>query len=216
MWHARRPSSETAKAPLSTPSGIRSRVCGRHRPIPSRCSLIALARNSLRCRLRFQSGTGSDAEIGINTNTPAATLDNNGGGIIRGALSLPATGTATATAGYNSEPFNFAASAYYSGTGAAVNETFQPVTFRYKRPFDDGSKPLQYGLIAEVYPELVARSAAGQIETVKYQLLDPMLLNELRKQNTTIAAQKEQIRSLEERLAKVEAALSGSTVTASG
>jgi hypothetical protein len=89
----------------------------------------------------------------------------------------------------------------------------RPVTFRYKKPFDDGSKPIQYGLIAEevaeVYPDLVARTADGQIETVKYQVLDSMLLNELQKQNTTISAQKEQIRSLEERLAKVEAALEG-------
>lgn len=95
----------------------------------------------------------------------------------------------------------------------------RPITFRYKKAFDDGSKPLQYGLIAEevadVYPDLVARSADGQIETVKYQLLDPMLLNELQKQHATITAQKEQIRSLEERLARVEAALNGATVTAS-
>jgi hypothetical protein len=95
----------------------------------------------------------------------------------------------------------------------------RPVTFRYKKPFDDGSKPVQYGLIAEevakVYPDLVSRSADGQIETVKYQLLDSMLLNELQRQNATITAQKEQIRSLEERLAKVEAALNGTAVTAS-
>ncbi|HLY18991.1 MAG TPA: tail fiber domain-containing protein [Bryobacteraceae bacterium] len=94
----------------------------------------------------------------------------------------------------------------------------RPVTFRYKKAFDDGSQPVQYGLIAEevaeVYPDLVARSADGQIETVKYQLLDPMLLNELQKQNATITAQKEQIRTLEERLARIEAALSGATVTA--
>jgi len=85
------------------------------------------------------------------------------------------------------------------------------VTFRYKKPFSDGSQPTQYWLIAEevaeVYPDLVARSADGQIESVKYQVLGPMLLNELQRQNTTIAAQKEQIRSLEERLARVEAAL---------
>ena len=102
----------------------------------------------------------------------------------------------------------------------------RPVTFRYKKPFDDGSKPIQYGLIAEeveeVYPDLVAHSADGQIETVKYQVLAPMLLNELQKQNTTIAAQKEQIRdqqqeirSLEERLAKVEAVLERTSLSAS-
>jgi hypothetical protein len=77
----------------------------------------------------------------------------------------------------------------------------RPVTFRYKKAFADRSMPTQYGLIAEevaeVYPDLVARSADGQIETVKYQLLDPMLLNELQKENTTIAAQKEQIQAQE-------------------
>jgi hypothetical protein len=95
----------------------------------------------------------------------------------------------------------------------------RPVTFRHKTPYEDGSKPVQYGLIAEevaeVYPDLVARSSDGQVETVKYQLLDPMLLNELQKQHATITAQYEQIRSLEERLAKVEAALSGASIAAS-
>ena len=87
----------------------------------------------------------------------------------------------------------------------------RPVTYRYKLPFEDGSQPIQYGLIAEevteVYPELVARSADGQVETVKYQLLDSMLLNELQKQNATITAQKEKIQSLEERLARLESLL---------
>jgi len=94
----------------------------------------------------------------------------------------------------------------------------RPVIFRYKKPFDDGSKPIQYGLIAdevaEVYPDLVARSADGQVETVKYQVLDSMLLNELQKQKTTIAAQKEQIWSLEERLARIEAALEQTSLAA--
>lgn len=41
-----------------------------------------------------------------------------------------------------------------------------------------------------MYPELVVHSADGQLETVKYQLLDSMLLNELQKQNATITAEK--------------------------
>jgi hypothetical protein len=81
----------------------------------------------------------------------------------------------------------------------------RPVTFRYKKAFDDGSKPIQYGLIAEevaeVYPDMVARSADGQIETVKYQVLPTMLLNEVHRQQA-------EIRDLRERLAKLEAALS--------
>jgi len=80
----------------------------------------------------------------------------------------------------------------------------RPVTFRYKQPLPDGSKPTQYGLIAEevaeVYPDLVAHSADGQIETVKYQVLDSMLLNEVQRQQ-------EEIRSLKERLARLESLL---------
>ena len=90
------------------------------------------------------------------------------------------------------------------GDASAGLMRLRPVTFRYKNPFADGSKPMQYGLIAEevaeVYPDLVARSGDGQIETVKYQLLDPMLLNEVQKQQA-------EIRELQERLSKMEAAL---------
>jgi hypothetical protein len=87
----------------------------------------------------------------------------------------------------------------------------RPVTFRYQKPFADGSKPIQYGLIAEevavVYPDLVAHSADGQIETVKYQVLDSMLLNEVQRQQKEITALKEQNQSLNERLERLEAAL---------
>src|ERR1035437_642319 len=87
----------------------------------------------------------------------------------------------------------------------------RPVTFRYQKPFADGSKPIQYGLVAEevaeVYPDLVARSADGQIETVKYQVLDSMLLNELQKEHQQVQQQAETIQQLENRLAALEEAL---------
>jgi Chaperone of endosialidase len=85
----------------------------------------------------------------------------------------------------------------------------RPVTFRYQKPFADGSKPLQYGLIAEevaeVYPDLVARSADGQIETVKYQVLDSMLLNELQQQQAEIQGLRELLTKVEAELAIVKA-----------
>ena len=58
----------------------------------------------------------------------------------------------------------------------------RPVTFHYK---SDQAHARQYGLIAEevaqVYPELVAHSADGEVETVMYQFLPAMLLNEVQK-----------------------------------
>ena len=87
----------------------------------------------------------------------------------------------------------------------------RPVTFRYTEPFADGSKPIQYGLIAEevaeVYPDLVAHSADGQIETVKYQVLDSMLLNEVQRQQDQIQRLEKENRNLQERLARIESAL---------
>jgi hypothetical protein len=72
-----------------------------------------------------QTGTGATAKVGINTTKPASTLDVNGGGTVRGNLSLPATGAATATAGKNSQPETFTASAYNSAVGAAVPQNFR-------------------------------------------------------------------------------------------
>ena len=73
----------------------------------------------------FQSGTGTAAKIGINTTTPASTLDVTGPGTVRGNLSLPATGTATATSGEPSQPATLTASAYNSNAKGAVAQNFR-------------------------------------------------------------------------------------------
>jgi len=84
----------------------------------------------------------------------------------------------------------------------------RPVTFRYRQAYADGSKPLDYGLIAEevaqVYPDLAVKGADGQVETVQYQKLTPMLLNELQKQHQEMDEQKETIRLQKERIAEQE------------
>ena len=78
----------------------------------------------------------------------------------------------------------------------------RPVTFRYTQPFADGAKPIQYGLIAEdvaeVFPELVARDADGRIETVHYQKLDVLLLNELQTLYREVQALKAEIARLQQ------------------
>lgn len=94
----------------------------------------------------------------------------------------------------------------------------RPVTFHYKAPYDDGSRLLQYGLIAEevakVAPDLVQYDPTGQPLTVRYHALSAMLLNELQKQHAKIeeqaaelARQKAQIQEQEARIQRLEALL---------
>ena len=73
----------------------------------------------------FQTGSSPTAKIGINTNAPGAALDVAGSTNLRGSLTLPSSGTATATAGKNSEPVDLKASAFNTTVGSAVPETFQ-------------------------------------------------------------------------------------------
>ena len=69
----------------------------------------------------------------------------------------------------------------------------RPVTFRYKPSAAQGDKSVQYGLIAEevaeVFPELVVFDKDGRPDAVKYQVLTPILLNELKLQKRQFAEQ---------------------------
>ena len=61
----------------------------------------------------------------------------------------------------------------------------RPVTFHYREPGSNGPRPRQFGLIAEevaeVFPELVVLRD-GRPETVRYELLSSILLNEVQQQ----------------------------------
>jgi hypothetical protein len=82
-----------------------------------------------------------------------------------------------------------------------IVDGLNPVSFRYKNPQPDGTKPLQYGLIAEevssIAPELVVHGADGQIETVAYQMLVPILLAEIKNQREVNQRQAAQLERLE-------------------
>jgi hypothetical protein len=70
----------------------------------------------------------------------------------------------------------------------------RPVTFRYKAEPATGSRPLEYGLIAEevaeIYPELVVRDTDGQPAGVRYHVLPAMLLNEVQRQQRQLDTEK--------------------------
>jgi hypothetical protein len=95
-----------------------------------------------------------------------------------------------------------------------------PVTFRYKQELDPDGIP-QFGLVAEeverVNPDLVVRDEDGKVETVRYEAVNAMLLNEFLKehqravedhqkveeQGTMIARQQKQIEALTATVRKV-------------
>jgi hypothetical protein len=97
------------------------------------------------------------------------------------------------------------------GTASEVLMRLHPVSFRYKA--HEGAGPVQYGLIAEevaeVAPGLVATGNNGEIETVLYQHLPPMLLNEYQKQQRIIEAQARRIGVFENERAALAAEVAG-------
>ncbi len=68
----------------------------------------------------------------------------------------------------------------------------KPVTFHYKKEIDPQGIS-QFGLIAEdvaqVNPQLVVRDKEGKINTVRYEQINAMLLNEFLKEHKKVEAQ---------------------------
>ena len=84
----------------------------------------------------------------------------------------------------------------------------RPVTFRYRGVNGDAQGSTQFGLIAEevaeVDPSLVLFGDDGRPQTVHYQFLAPLLLNEVQKQQRTIEEQQRLIDELLRRVEKLE------------
>jgi len=65
----------------------------------------------------------------------------------------------------------------------------QPVTFRYKKEMD-AERALSFGLISEdvakISPELITRDEKGDPETVRYEAVNTMFLNEFLKEHSKV------------------------------
>jgi uncharacterized coiled-coil protein SlyX len=81
----------------------------------------------------------------------------------------------------------------------------KPVTFRYKQEIDPARSP-QFGLVAEdvekVNPDLVVRDAEGKVNTVRYEAVNAMLLNEFLKEHRKMEAQEATITQLKSTVAQ--------------
>ena len=89
-----------------------------------------------------------------------------------------------------------------------VSETLyrlKPVTYHYKREIDHTQSPA-FGLIAEdvakVNPALVAHDARGLPESIHYEMVNAMLLNEFLKEHKKVEEQRETIAELKSTVAQ--------------
>jgi Chaperone of endosialidase len=86
----------------------------------------------------------------------------------------------------------------------------KPVSFRYNKEYD-ATQTLAFGLIAEqvaeVYPDLVGHNPEGQPESVRYEQVNAMLLNEFLKEHKTVQEQGATIAELKKEIAALTAGL---------
>ena len=89
----------------------------------------------------------------------------------------------------------------------------RPVSFRYKKEVDP-QRVAQFGLVAEdvekINPDLVIRDAQGRPQTVRYEQVNAMLLNEFLKEHREVQDLKKQVAALTAGLQKVSAQLDAS------
>ena len=84
--------------------------------------------------------------------------------------------------------------------------SLKPVTFRYKHELDPDGIP-QFGLVAEqvekVNHDLVARDDQGRPDTVRYEAVNAMLLNEFLKEHRRVEALEATVAKLQSVVQKV-------------
>ncbi|PYL29293.1 MAG: hypothetical protein DMF39_07410, partial [Verrucomicrobia bacterium] len=124
---------------------------------------------------------------GENNHTYIRNIRNtnvNGGGadVVTVDLTTNLLGHATSSRRYKEDikPMNKSSEVVYQ---------LKPVTYRYKKDIDRTQSPA-FGLIAEevakVNPNLVARNSQGQPESVHYEMVNAMLLNEFLKEHKKV------------------------------
>jgi hypothetical protein len=95
-------------------------------------------------------------------------------------------------------------------TASEAIYALNPVTFRYHEQYDR-TQTIAFGLIAEevakVNPDLVGRNPEGQPESVRYEQINAMLLNEFLKAHKIVEEQQATIAQLKKEVATVVARL---------
>lgn len=194
-------------------------------------------------------GIGFDAGLNLTIGSNNICIGNNGVANESETIRIGTAGIQTATfiAGISGTTSSEGVGVFVNGSGQLGTMTstrrlkedireiagesdglmrLRPVAFRYK-PQIDPTGLVQYGLIAEevadVYPDLVVYDRDGRPETVRYHLVNALLLNEVQKQHRTAEAlektieqqkktidrERVEIDGLKARLSRLEARLLG-------
>ena len=148
------------------------------------------------------AGESNTIRIGDNDITDTFIRGISGTTIASGDAVLVASnghlGTLTSSARFKDEikPMDRASEALFS---------LKPVTFRYKKEIDP-ARIQQLGLVAEdvekVNADLVTRDAEGKVNSVRYDQVNAMLLNEFLKTHHKMEEQQKQIDGLTAQLKK--------------
>jgi Chaperone of endosialidase len=170
---------------------------------------------------------GFNAGVNLSTGDSNIDIGNAGGtgdaGTIRigvqgtqtrtfvaGIIGSPITGTSvvvnsTGRLGTVASSQRFKESIHPMDKASEAILSLKPVTFRYKEEIDPDGIP-QFGLIAEevekVSPNLVVRDADGKVNTVRYEAVNAMLLNEFLKEHRQVQEQKATIAQLKSAVAR--------------
>ena len=155
---------------------------------------------------------GSSSDTGViriggsnQTSFYAAGID----GVSVGSSGIPVYINSNGQLGTVVSSIRFKEDVHDMGDASSAIFRLRPVTYRYKQAYANGLQTIDYGLIAEevakVYPDMVVKGADGQILTVQYQKLTPMMLNELQKQHRLIEEQQVKIEQLEKQLTALPA-----------
>jgi Chaperone of endosialidase len=101
-------------------------------------------------------------------------------------------------------------------SASEVLYALRPVSFRYLKEYD-ASQTIAFGLIAEevaeVNPDLVGRNPEGQPESVRYEQINAMLLNEFLKEHRKGEEQHGKIQEQEKTIAQLKAELGALAAT---
>ncbi len=133
---------------------------------------------------------------------------------IRGISGATASGGAAVFVNGNGKLGTMTSSARFKeeikpmGTASEAILALRPVSFRYKKETDPQGIP-QFGLVAEevekANPDLVIRDAEGKPQTVRYEQINTMLLNEFLKERRKVEKLEATVADLASQLKRVTA-----------